>query len=108
MRGHALRDARFPGRLLDGPLQAGRVNGMAADLAAAGVHRTLSGGEKIRPDELTGRIGVLSFQRVGEIDLPVSGGQVLFVEQTDPLYLAAPFREDRFGKRDDAVLLCRR
>jgi len=48
MRGHALRDARFPGRLLDGPLQAGRVNGMAADLAAAGVHRTLSGGEKIR------------------------------------------------------------
>ena len=107
MRGHALRDARFPGRLLDGPLQAGRVNGMAADLAAAGVHRTL-GGEKIRPDELAGRVGVLSFPCVGEIDLPVSGGQVLLVEQTDPLDLAAPFREDRFGKRDDAVLLCRR
>ena len=62
-------------------------------------------GEKIRPDELTGRIGVLSFQRVGEIDLPVPGGQVLLVEQTRSLYLAAPLREDRFGKRDDAVLL---
>jgi len=27
------------------------------------------------------------------------------VEQTDPLYLAAQFRDDCFGKRDNAVLL---
>jgi hypothetical protein len=41
VRGHALRDARFPGGLLDGPLQAGRVHMVAANLTAAGVHRTL-------------------------------------------------------------------
>ncbi len=27
------------------------------------------------------------------------------MEQTDPLYLAAQFLDDRFGKRDDAVYL---
>ncbi len=105
MRGHALGDTRFPGRLLDGPLQTGRVNVMAVDRTAAGVHRTLGRREKILPDELTGCIGVLSFQCIGEIDLPVPGGQVLLVEQTHPLYLAAQFRDDRFGKRDNAVLL---
>jgi len=65
VRGHALGDARFLGRLFDGPLQAGRVNVMAADLTAAGVHRTLGRREEILPDELTGRMGVLSFQRIG-------------------------------------------
>lgn len=97
VRGGAFLNTRLLGSLLDGSLQTGGVHVMAAFLPTAGVNGA-SGSRKERlPDELTGGVGVLAFQRIGPIDLSVAGGQVLLMEQADPFYLAAQFWDDRVG-----------
>jgi hypothetical protein len=84
----------------DGALQAGGVEVMAAHFAAAGVKGASGSRKEILPDKLLGGVGVLFLQGVGQIDLSVASGQVLFVEQAHPFDLAV-----QFGEGNDAVLL---
>lgn len=67
---------------------------VAALLPAAGVNGASGGRKDVLPDELPGRVGALSLQGVGQIDLAASGGQVLLVEQAHPFDLAAQFGDD--------------
>lgn len=73
-------------------------------LPAAGVNGASRGWEEALPDELPDGVGILAFQRIGQVDLSAAGGQVLLMEQANPFYLAAPFRDDRLRQGNDAVL----
>ncbi len=75
----------------------------------SGGQRASGAGKTILPDELPGRVGVLSLQGVGQIDLAVAGGPVLLVEQAHPFYLAAQFGDDglRQGGRCGPSRPCR-
>lgn len=102
-----LVDAGLEDGLFDGLLHRALADVVAADLArwvGAWIDRGVVSGEEVLPAPGLWGVGVLTFQRVWEVDLAQPGGEVLFMELARPLHLVADGLDQGGREEGDAVL----
>ena len=85
--GDALGDAGELRGLVDGMLQAGRVEVMAAEAAGERVDRQCGRREDVLPDPVVAGIGQLAVEGIGELDGARAGLRVAAVEALDVLQM---------------------
>ena len=74
MYAYRLSDSSDPNCLLDCPLQTVLADMVASYHPGAGISRPIPGREHVLPCPFEARLGILSFQRIGQIDAPVTFG----------------------------------
>ena len=96
-------DTRQPGRSSDRSLRAAFTEVVAASNARAGVYREFPGGEEVLPAPLAVGVGVLSFERGGEVNRAVAVGQVLLVEHSGASQLFLEGFYEAIGEYRDPI-----
>ncbi len=91
------------GRLPDRSLHGAFVEMVTACDAGAGVFGGAFGGKDVLPDPLAVGVGVLLFERVGEIDSAVAIVQVLSVKHFDAPEVLLKGLDEAVGEHGDAV-----
>ncbi len=90
--GDALGEAGQGGGLLDGALEAGGAEVVAADVTCARIGGEAGGGEDELPDPIAAGGGELAVEGVREEDEPLAGSQVALVGALDVMQVVEQVR----------------